>query len=765
MRFLLSKNFGKRHHLEYVASNDGERILQMARVFRGMLGAVLLAVGVTIASTDVSFADEAHSLQKTSSPLAHFEEETVTTEDGSVLKWKPYGDSGTAMICGYVSLTSDLVIPESINGMPVVAIADTMILDMPLPTNVFEGADDLESVTLPDSLRVICGMAFMDCTALREVNMPEHLSYLGMSAFSGCFSLKSIVVPEGITSIPQVAFTECYLLEEVALPNTLKSISDGAFASCLSLKSIDIPDSVTVIGGGAFEGCQSLSGITLPRSLKTIAATAFRSCPDIDSVYVPGTVTSMGDECFNSGVLILTDAGLSTARSWARANGNEYISGTLDDYSNHKYIMQVDWNGEPHEPEVILRNANHDEFPMEYADVAYANNVNAGTATYTVTSSVIGGKQTGEFEIRAIRISNADLAPIETQYYFGEPLCPKVSLTHQGYELVEGTDFTCAYSRNATPGSQGRVEITGIGNFSGVRSEYFDVEAGKVTITFQTNGGSAIAPFGGNYGSSSEVWRYAEANPTTRDGYEFIGWFSDESLTQPWNIYTDKPMSDMTLYAKWEKVDSSDPDPGADPSSIVFDDVFAGVTDHASHIQWLADEGVSKGWDNGDGTYSYRPYAPVARADMAAFLYRLAGSPAFEPTAADWARFTDVSSSTPHCKEVLWLASAGISEGWDADGDKREFRPYANIARADMAAFLNRLADWLGAPEPTGQAGSFHDVPASMAHSESVAWLSAAGITTGFGDGTYRPYDTIKRCDMAAMLHRLDGFVEGYEMA
>ena len=51
-----------------------------------------------------------------------------------------------------------------------------------------------------------------------------------------------------------------------------------------------------------------------------------------------------------------------------------------------------------------------------------------------------------------------------------------------------------------------------------------------------------------------------------------------------------------------------------------------------------------------------------------------------------------------------------------------------------------------------------------MPHASDVAWLSSARITTGFPDGSFKPYGSIVRCDMAAMLHRLDGFVEGYEV-
>ena len=78
-----------------------------------------------------------------------------------------------------------------------------------------------------------------------------------------------------------------------------------------------------------------------------------------------------------------------------------------------------------------------------------------------------------------------------------------------------------------------------------------------------------------------------------------------------------------------------------------------------------------------------------ARCDMAAFLYRLAGSPVFEPSTAGRARFSDVTAATPHAKEIWWLAHTRISTGFD-DGT---FRPYSSVARCDMAAFLRRMND------------------------------------------------------------------------
>lgn len=68
------------------------------------------------------------------------------------------------------------------------------------------------------------------------------------------------------------------------------------------------------------------------------------------------------------------------------------------------------------------------------------------------------------------------------------------------------------------------------------------------TITFNTMGGSPVEPQRLMYGDLIE-----EPAPTTREGYTFAGWFSDENLTIPWNIETDKVTSSLTLYAAWEE--------------------------------------------------------------------------------------------------------------------------------------------------------------------------------------------------------------------
>ena len=72
----------------------------------------------------------------------------------------------------------------------------------------------------------------------------------------------------------------------------------------------------------------------------------------------------------------------------------------------------------------------------------------------------------------------------------------------------------------------------------------------QYTITFNSNGGSAVNPIEQNYGTTIEK----SADPT-KEGHSFAGWFKDETLTTAWNFNTDTmPINGTTLYAKWDVI-------------------------------------------------------------------------------------------------------------------------------------------------------------------------------------------------------------------
>ncbi|PWD51365.1 hypothetical protein C8046_12530 [Serinibacter arcticus] len=183
---------------------------------------------------------------------------------------------------------------------------------------------------------------------------------------------------------------------------------------------------------------------------------------------------------------------------------------------------------------------------------------------------------------------------------------------------------------------------------------------------------------------------------------------------------------------------------------------FTDIADNqfVGEISWLAEANISAGWSNGDGTFSYRPLASIARDAMAAFLYRAAGSPDFTPPTTS--PFTDVPTTNQFYTEIAWLSEKGISTGWDNGDGTFSFRPLEPIARDAMAAFLHRSA---GSPVVALPATSpFEDVRPDNQFYAEIAYVHAEGIATGWagndGRDYYQPLAPVARDAMAAFLYR-----------
>ena len=109
--------------------------------------------GAAVGESDVSASpDDRSVLAPAGDPELKAGESIVTTEDGSVLKWK-VDSSTTAKITGYVSLTTDLVVPSEIEGRSVIALGDMVVGGSPIPNSTFADNTVLETVHLPNSFR------------------------------------------------------------------------------------------------------------------------------------------------------------------------------------------------------------------------------------------------------------------------------------------------------------------------------------------------------------------------------------------------------------------------------------------------------------------------------------------------------------------------------------------------------------------------------------------------------------------------------------
>jgi len=102
-------------------------------------------------------------------------------------------------------------------------------------------------------------------TIVQSVVIPMGVAYIDERAFMGCSSLKSVSLPNTMIRIGYRAFFNCFLLERINIPRSLHTIEEGAFYNCRSLKVIDLPDTLRSLGSRAFSGCIGLEQISVSR--------------------------------------------------------------------------------------------------------------------------------------------------------------------------------------------------------------------------------------------------------------------------------------------------------------------------------------------------------------------------------------------------------------------------------------------------------------------------------------------------------------------
>lgn len=117
--------------------------------------------------------------------------------------------------------------------------------------------------------------------------------------------------------------------------------------------------------------------------------------------------------------------------------------------------------------------------------------------------------------------------------------------------------------------------------------------------------------------------------------------------------------------------------------------------------------------------------------------------------------FTDVPDGIWYEEAVRFVYDNGIMQG-TAEG---RFTPYGVTTRGTIVTMLYRLE---GEPAVTGS--DFADVADGQFYSNAVAWASANGIVSGYGNGSFGPSDNVTREQMAVILHNYAVF-KGYDVS
>lgn len=408
-------------------------------------------------------------------------------------------------------------------------------------------------------------------------SIPGSVTSIGEGAFFTCEKLTNITIPDGVTSIGSDAFAECSNLTSITIPNNVRSIGDYAFAQCSNLTSITIPNNVTSIGSDAFMGCLSLQSIFLPNGLDVqqaiISFTTTQVRYSIDEGQVAITQITLGDGkssvdipatiCGYPVVGLSDESLLSMIGSHTCAGGqansqNKAICGIC----NQEYdIYHVGWTKLTNDVlenkykvvsagfyDYVLTSGNYylDEDilvnikvkigdGMKAADVKLDLNGNklksdgAGSLLY-ISSSKSGSTAT----LTLMDSSSSKTGMVSNSSGYAVNMGLNGTLNANG-GIVEGViyvgpsdiiDNTDPSNVTVFTGSVFNYGTIKGGTFYGTINDFGTiVDSAKVTVTFNSDGGSSVA--------EQKVLKGQKATaPTapTKAGYEFEGWYNGETV-------------------------------------------------------------------------------------------------------------------------------------------------------------------------------------------------------------------------------------------
>lgn len=267
----------------------------------------------------------------------------------------------------------------------------------------------------------------------------------------------------------------------------------------------------------------------------------------------------------------------------------------------------------------------------------------------------------------------------------------------------------------------------------------------KVTLTFETNGGTQIESITVTSGTTVDLSDYI----TERDNYTFDGWYSDSDLTLDITKLTIS--KDMTIYAGWEKVDSVKNCP-RDHTCPMYGYIDLDMTTwYHDGVHFCIENGLMGSTSTSD--LIFEPNMTTTRAMIVTILWRLEG----EPVVSYPMSFEDVADNMWYTESIRWAQSTGIVEGYS----EASFGPNDIITREQLATIMWRYAKNKGYDVSSGDNISILAYGDASDISEwaltAIQWACDSGLIQGIADGAalnLAPQGNATRAQVATILYR-----------
>ena len=414
------------------------------------------------------------------------------------------------------------------------------------------------------------------------------------------------------------------------------------------------------------------------------------------------------------------------------------------------------YDGTAKKPAVTVKNGTATLTNGTDYTAAYKNNTNAGTATVTVTGKGnYAGTVSKTFKINRRSIAAASVTGLSDKTYNGSEQTQDPTVKVDGKTLASGTDYTISYENNVNAGAA-TLKVSGKGNYTGTAVAEFTISKAAPTLKFAkssltktetdaafTNKLTATTDGTVTYkASNTGVAAVNKTNgkvtikgtgkttitATAAEGTNYKAGSAKYTLTVTESgaikSISLSETSITMIYGKEKDV----PDVPYSPESAT-DEKTVDWTSSNEKLVTVSD-GKIKAMDPGKAAITATvPGSKVSASSNVRVL------------------FTDVTDAGAwYFDAVYWALDNNVTAGYG----KGTFRPTAGLTRAQTVTFLYNLA---GKPSVDGlTAQEFTDVKSSDWYYPAVKWAAANKITSGYGQGTFRPDATCTRAMIVSFL-------------
>ena len=329
------------------------------------------------------------------------------------------------------------------------------------------------------------------------------------------------------------------------------------------------------------------------------------------------------------------------------------------------------------------------------------------TANYTVTFDTNGGSAVESQTVAYGGQAAAPAAPAKPGYTFA------------GWERDgKAYDFTAPVTANMTLTARWT--------------------ANQYTITFDTDGGSAIEPITQDYGTAITA-----PEAPTKTGYTFAGWNPVLPAAMPAENLTITAQWSPDIYAITYNLDGGTASGNPDFYTVESGAITLNAPEKACY--------VFTGWSGTDltGEDNLTVTIPAGSTGDRSYTAHWDFDPAIIAAALNPtpnADFLDVSRVDWFYYDVRYVCENGLMNGTS----RNRFSPYGTATRGMLVTILYRMEN---EPRCFGSA-AFSDVKPGAYYEKAVIWASQNNIVSGYTDGTFRPDAPVTREQLASILYR-----------